>query len=276
MDLFERRPEPQALSLALQGFDESFENRALDIHALRTQANLSRIQEHSLADPIHRFLKIAVGENDRRILAAQFKRHRLHRRRHCLHDRGAGLRLAGKGNRIHVGMLRQKFARRVRPEPVNDVVDAVWNSRLLHRLGEKCRGRRSFLGRFHHHSIAAGQRGSNFPRQQQQRQVPRSDDAHHAQGLADRIIKRALAVGSFRLKRFQTRRLDQVSEHAKIRSRARNIQPGSQRDWLAGIRNFGRDETIEPRLDRIRDLVQPGSAFANSQPAPLSSQGPAG
>ena len=49
--------------------------------------------------------------------------------------------------------------------------------------------------KFDDHTIAAGQRRSDFPGEQQQRQVPWRDNPHDAERLADRVIEGDDAVG---------------------------------------------------------------------------------
>ena len=182
------------------------------------------IKKHGVGYPVDRLFKITIRKYDRRILPAQFKRNRLHCRRYCFHDRGAGSRFAGKCNRIHIRMLRQELSRRSRPEAMYHVINAIRNSRVLHRLGKKRRCRRSFFGRLDHHRIPASQRRRNFPGEQQQGQIPRRDHANDPQWLAHRIVQRVRSVGSFRLKRLQPRHFHQVGEDAEIRRRARNIE----------------------------------------------------
>ena len=61
--------------MSLKRPDERFKNRALYVNALGTEANLARIKKSCFRDPSYSVIKITVGKDDRRILAAQFKRH---------------------------------------------------------------------------------------------------------------------------------------------------------------------------------------------------------
>ncbi len=70
------------------------------------------------------------------------------------------------------------------------VINAIRDSRVLHRLGQQRRRSRSFFRRFHHHCIPASQRRRNFPGEQQQGQVPRRDHADDPQRLAHCIVQR--------------------------------------------------------------------------------------
>src|SRR6202140_2594919 len=215
----------QSLGLALQGVDEALINRAFDINSLRAETHLSSIQKYSVADLILRFLEVTVGEYDRGILAAEFKRDRFYRGRNRPHDLRPSLRLARKGHCVHIVVLGQKLTRRVGSETVDYVIDAVRDSSGFHYLGEqRCRCR-SFLGRFHDNCIAARQRWSDFPRKQQEGKIPRSDDAYDAERLAHSIVQGVFTVRGFCLKGFQTRGLNQIGEDTKICRGARNIEP---------------------------------------------------
>ena len=91
-------------------------------------------------------------------------------------------------------MLRQEFSGRLWSEAVDDVVNAIWDSGLLHGFRENRRADRSFFRGFHHYRVATGERRGDFPRQKNQRKIPRSDDSDYAERLADGIVQRGLAI----------------------------------------------------------------------------------
>src|SRR5207244_8586042 len=68
----------QGFGFFLQGADEFVEDAALHIQALRSQANLARVEKSRPRDSRDRGLKVAIGEDDTRVLAAEFQRHRTH------------------------------------------------------------------------------------------------------------------------------------------------------------------------------------------------------
>ena len=68
---------------------------------------------------------------------------------------------------------------------------------LQHSLGESClqgqradtqRAQRGELGRLEDHGVAGGQGGGEAPAGDGHREIPRDDDAHHAQGLVERQV----------------------------------------------------------------------------------------
>ena len=73
------------------------------------------------------------------------------------------------------GMARQELAGRIGAETMHDVVDTGRHADGVHHLAEQRRGGRCLFGRLHHHGVAAGERGADLPRHEQQRQVPRAD-----------------------------------------------------------------------------------------------------
>src|SRR5262249_33755323 len=88
--LVERIAAFQAFGLGLQRVDELVEDRPLDIDALGVEAYLAAIREHRARHAIHRRVEIAIGVDDRRILAAELERDVAHADGGVLHDRGAG------------------------------------------------------------------------------------------------------------------------------------------------------------------------------------------
>ncbi len=94
----------------------------------------------------------------------------------------------------------------------------------------------------------------------------------HADGLADGVIQRLLAVGSFGVEGFERRGLDEIGEGAEVRRSPRNVEPGSERDGFAGIRRLRLDEPIEARLDAVGDFVQQSSALPHATAAPFACQ----
>src|SRR4051812_44544291 len=195
--LVQRKPRAQALRFSLEGLNEPVKDRSLHIHALRTKAYLSSIEEYGVSDSTYSLVKVAISKNDRGILPAQFKRYRLHGRRDIFHDGRSGLRLSRKGDRVHIRMLGQELASRLRTESVDHVVDTVRNSGFSHHLRKQSRRSRSFFRRLHHNGITTRQRWRHFPSQQKKRKIPRSDDSDYTQRITDCIVQGGLAVRRF-------------------------------------------------------------------------------
>src|SRR4029079_5912108 len=100
-------------------------------------------------------------------------------------------------------------------------------------------------GWLHDNSVAAGESWGDFPREQKQWKVPRSDDPNHSDRFSYCIVQCTAAIGCFGLVRLIACRLDQISKGAKIRGRTRHIEPRSERNGFARICHFGSNETIE-------------------------------
>ena len=67
-----------AFGPCLQARDEGVEDRPLDIDALGAQADLAAIGEDRAHGPLDRLVEIAIGEDERRILAAELERDLAH------------------------------------------------------------------------------------------------------------------------------------------------------------------------------------------------------
>ncbi len=169
-----RTAELQAFRARLQARDERVEDRPLDIDALGAEADLAAIGEARAHHALDRLVEIGVGEDERRVLAAEFERHLPDAERGLAHDRFARAGLAGEGDAVDERMLGQELAGRVRPEAVHDVVDALRHAGLVHHLAEQGRGQRRLLGRLDDDGVAAGERRADLPGHQQERQVPRA------------------------------------------------------------------------------------------------------
>ena len=65
----------------------------------------------------------------------------------------------------------------------DDVDDAVGQFGLLENFGEMHRGDAGGLGGFEDAGISAGERGREFPRRHEQREIPRNDLAGDAERL---------------------------------------------------------------------------------------------
>ena len=117
------------------------------------------------------------------------------------------------------------------------------------------RGRR-LLGRLDHHRVAAGKRGRDLPGEQQQRQVPRHDDRHHADRFAHGVVQRPPAGRGHRRERLGRRGRHDVGEGAEVGRPARDVQRPGLRDRLAGVGDLGRDQIVEPALQLVGDPPQ--------------------
>ena len=240
-----RAAELQALGAGLQPGDERVEDRPLDIDALGAEADLAAVGEARAHRALDRLVEIGVGEDERRILAAEFERHLPDAERRLAHDRFAGARLAGEGDAVDQRMLGQELAGRIRPEAVHDIVDALRHAGLVHHLAEQRGGQRRLLRRLDHHRVAAGERRADLPGHQQQRQVPRRDHRDHALRPAQAVVERALAVRRRQDEGLGRDVLHRVGEHLEIGGAARNVEVAGEARRLAGVEAFGGEEIVE-------------------------------
>src|SRR5579863_2190091 len=96
-------------------------------------------------------------------------------------------------------MLREKLSCGVRAKAVHDIVDTVRNPRLLYHISQQRRGRRRLFRWLNDDGVTACERRGNLPGKQQQRQIPRSDDADDTERLAHGVVERGLSVRRFSL-----------------------------------------------------------------------------
>jgi hypothetical protein len=129
-----RPPDLQALSFLLHRRNEPVEDWPLDIDSFHAQTNLASIQEHGLAHLLNGLVAFAIGEYDCRILAAKFKRDRLHAPGTRLHDGSTSARLASESDSIDLRTAHQVFASRTFPKTMREVKNAVRHPGTAHHL----------------------------------------------------------------------------------------------------------------------------------------------
>ena len=162
----------------------------------------------------------------------------------------------------------EKLAGGIGSESVDDVVHALRYADLVHDFAEQRRRRRGFLGRLDDDRVAAGEGGTDLPRHQQERQIPRRDDCDHALRHADRIIQRRAAVRRRHLERLGRHVLHHVGEDLEIRRAARDVDVLRQRVRLAGVGDFGVQELGEAPIDLVGHRVHEFAALRDVHAAP--------
>ena len=173
---------------AAGGLDEvvqkSVVDRLLDQDARARAAVLAGVVEHGVRRRRGGPLQIGVGEDHVRGLAAELERDALDRRRRALHHLPADLRRAREADLGHVRVLDEPRAddRALADEHVDD---AFGDTRLQHELREPERRQRRQLRRLQHDRVAARERRAELPRGDVEREVPRHDQADHAERLAE-------------------------------------------------------------------------------------------
>jgi hypothetical protein len=138
-------------------------------------------------------------------------------------------------------------------------------------------GQRRLFRRLDDDGVAAGERRADLPRHQQQRQVPRRDDADDALGLAHRIIQRALAVRRRHGEGLGGDALHRIGEHLEICGAARNVDMRGEAHRLAGVEALGGEEIVEAAVDLVGDGAEHIGALGHAHPAPRPvERGPGG
>ncbi len=109
---------------------------------------------------------------------------------------------------------------------------------------------------------------SELPGEEQERQVPGSDHADHAERLSHRVIHRALAVGRVEMVGLGAVSAHDIGEDAEVRRAARNVEMARERHRFAGIGDFRLQEIVETPFDPFGDLAQQIDARLQRHPAP--------
>ncbi|OAP32994.1 hypothetical protein A8O16_03650 [Sphingobium sp. 20006FA] len=237
--------QAHCLGLFRERGDEAVVDGALDIDALCAEADLAGVEEGGAGHAFDGLVEIAVGKDQRCVLAAQFEGDRANALCRLAHDRGAGLRFAGEGDGVDALRRDDGLSGRIGTEAVDEVEHAVGGAGLLHDFGQQGRGSGGFLRRLGDDDIAAGEGGCDLPAEEQQRQVPGRDHADHAQRAAQRVVERAAAVGRGAFIDLARRGADDVGEGAEIRRAPRYVERSRQRGRLARVARRGADDVGE-------------------------------
>ena len=154
------------------------------------------------------------------------------------------------------------------PKPCTRLNTPVRHAGGGHHLGEQRRRGRGLLAGLDHHGVAAGQRRSDLPGQQQQRQVPRHDDRDHADRLADRVVQRPAAGRGDRGERLGRRGRHDLGERPEVRRAARDVQRAGLARWTCRCR---RPRRRPGRRSGVPARRRPGAA---PRRAPARPSGP--
>ena len=96
-------------------------------------------------------------------------------------------RRAGEGDLVHVGVLDEQLPRF--PVAGDHVEDARGQAGILRQLGERESGERRELGGLEDDRAPGGERGSDFPGDHQQREIPRDDLPDDSRGPVPRELR---------------------------------------------------------------------------------------
>ena len=144
-------------------------------------ADLPLIEPNRVNQPFDRAIQIGVIKHDVRRLAAQLQSQRLARACRRLTNAAPHGGGAGKGDLVDILMGNNHLAHSaITGDNVNHTLR---QSSLTANVSKKQRRQRSILRRLQHHRVAHRQRRRDFPRQHQQREVPRNDLSTHPKRL---------------------------------------------------------------------------------------------
>nr|ART40488.1 K624 [uncultured bacterium] len=244
--------------------------RALHVDARTAQAHLALIGEGRAHGRFDTGVEVCVGKDQVRVLAAQLEGQLLQAAGRRAHDDLPGGGLAGEGDAVHVRVFGQGRAGRIAAKAVHHVQHARRQDVLGH-VRQQRRGGRCFFRRLDDDGVAAGQRRGDLPGGQQQREVPRRDDADHAQRPAQGVIQRP-----FHLPALGGDVLEVLGELDEVGTAARDVDVAGQRDRHAVVGHFGGRELGGARLDAVRQLHQQIHAPGHGHLAPRALERRAG
>ena len=148
----------------------------------------------------------------------------------------------------------------------NDVQHAGRNASFDRQLTEPQRGQRGLLGGLQNNRAAAGQRRTELPGGEQQREIPRNDQPHHPHRLAQRISER-------RLKRVDGLAVDLGCPSGVV---AQNIDHHGHihvarfEDRLAVVQRLQFGEFVDMVFDQVGQPPDQAAPFAGRHLAPGS------
>ncbi len=131
----------------------------------------------------HRHVQVGVRKHDQRVLAAHLQ----------LHLRAALAALARMPRPVATEPVKliasmrasvTSFSPTTEPRPIDEVEHAGRDAGAVDDVGERPGAARHQLGRLDHDAIAVGQRRRDLPGRNRDREIPRRDEADHAERLA--------------------------------------------------------------------------------------------
>ncbi|MGY4648430.1 hypothetical protein ACVWWN_002226 [Mycobacterium sp. URHB0021] len=111
------------------------------------------MQEHGGEGEVHRSLEVRVGEDNVRVLAAEFECDPLDSRCGSGHYAGTRRDTAGERDHVHVAILRQRGTS-LGPRAENQIGNAGEQTGFFQRSHQERGGRRRQLTRFEHDGVA--------------------------------------------------------------------------------------------------------------------------
>ena len=148
----------------------------------------------------------------------------------------------------------------------NDVHHAFGKTSFLDQLREFHRANRCLLGGFENDGVAGRQRGREFPRGHQQREIPGNDLTANADRLAQRVIEHAAGNRN----RFAFDLGGPTGEVLKVLHHLRQIDVEGFFDRFTVVGGFNRGELGRVLFDQLREFVKQPAAVARAHLRPLA------
>ena len=212
-------------------------------------------------------VQVRVGEDDDRVLAAQFEMHAFEGFSALAHDGAAGPRVAHEADGLDVRVLGEGP-----PRGFADAIDHVDHARrdagLVDQFGQAHGRDRAPFGGFVHHGAARCQRGRHLPRAEHEGRVPGRDDTDRS----DRLSQGVVQVPSRRQGQPVRCALSTVREESEILGGARRGL-GHEADGLARIASLQESDLLAMGFDQVGDPVQQSFSLGPVRIPPVSKGG---
>ena len=166
--------------------------------ATRRRAALPGRAERRPQDPVEREVEVGVVHDDDRVLATELEVDVLQPLGGGLEHLDTGVARAGERDDRDVGMLHEALADGS-PTAVDDVDHAVGDAGLDEELDEPLPERGCVRGRLEDDGVSGDERGRDLPGRDRDREVPRRNDADHADRHPDRHLELVRELGRGRL-----------------------------------------------------------------------------
>ena len=195
-------------------------------------------------------VKVGIGKDHDRVLAAKLKMDALEGVGTLFHDHGAGAAFPHETDGLDVGMFGQGTAR-LFAQAVDKVPDPGRQARAFGDFDHQAGGERREFGGFVNDRAACGQRRGDLPCREHEGRVPRRDDADRADRAAAGDVDlgpraQGLAVAGAG---------GEVGEIAEVFGAAEGGL-GHEADRLAGVHRLDQRDFVGARLDGVGDAVE--------------------
>ena len=255
--LVEWSTDAQPLHAIAQLLEQLIRHAFLHQQTRAGTADLPLIEPDRIDYALHHAIEVGVLEHDERTLAAQFERQALARPRGGHANRAANFGAASERDLVDIRVPDDRGARA--SIAGDEIEHARWQADLLHQLGEAQRREWRELGGLEHDRVSGGEGRCDFPRQHEQREIPRNHLPYHTV----RVLARKLG-------RKQLRPAGVIREMPRDE---RNIDVARFANRLAVVDGLEHREVARMLLNAAGDGVQPAGARVIVQRLPTGQRG---